>query len=343
MTIKAYRTAEVAERLQVSAHTVRRWIDDGILMADHTAGGQARITEDAIQAYLHRKHGPRPHPCQVLAVANQKGGAAKTTTAVALAAALVDEGNRVLLMDADPQANATDGVGFDRDQPYTGLHDAIQTHLDDGDASLSVVPVEPNWDLVPSHIGLAGMETEIVMKAVNKVTILQGMVDALRPFYDWIIIDCGPSLGWVTLNALTAADWVLIPQIPDSINAQGLGQLYQTIRRVQKWTREGQPVAVLGVVLMRVRSVDHHQQMRGQIAAFCDKNNIPFLSARTEEERRANRPDQVEVPETIGAADAFGQATALSRYPGGGAARHAYRKLAQIVSAQVIAEVAAHV
>ncbi|MDQ2806981.1 MAG: AAA family ATPase, partial [Chloroflexota bacterium] len=192
MSVKAYRTAEVAERLNVSSHTVRRWIEDGRLAAEHTAGGQARITEGALQEFLRRKQDqPR---CQVVAFANQKGGVGKTTSAVAVSAALVDSGQRVCLIDVDPQANATDAVGFDRHRPYPALHDALRAALDGQEAALPLVPLEPGWDLVPSHIDLARMETEIILKAMNKVKILRPLIDPLRAYYDWIILDCGPSL-----------------------------------------------------------------------------------------------------------------------------------------------------
>src|SRR5205085_1276473 len=125
--------------------------------------------------------------------------------------------------------------------------------------------------------------------------------------YDWIILDCAPSLGWLTINALTAADQVLIPQIPDFISAQGLGQLAETIEMVAtriKDAHRGETLNVAGVILTRVRAhVDHHQQMRSQIAAFCDQEGFPFLSPRSEVERQQDRPDQVEIPDTIGAAD----------------------------------------
>ncbi len=336
MSVKAYRTAEVAERLNVSSHTVRRWIEDGRLAAEHTAGGQARITEGALQEFLRRKQDqPR---CQVVAFANQKGGVGKTTSAVAVSAALVDSGQRVCLIDVDPQANATDAVGFDRHRPYPALHDALRAALDGQEAALPLVPLEPGWDLVPSHIDLARMETEIILKAMNKVKILRPLIDPLRAYYDWIILDCGPSLGLINLNALLAADWVLIPQVPDSISAQGLGQLEQTIRDVQRWGREDrqpQPLAVLGVFLVRVEHADHHRQMREQLAAFCQAGHLPFLSARTEEERRENRPDQVEIPKTVAVADAFGETRPVSRYTPAGAARDGYRKLAQLMMAQV--------
>ena len=336
MVAKAYGTGEVARRLNVTPHTVRLYIESGQLKAQPTPGGQARITEEALQDFLRRKQDqPR---CQVVAIANQKGGVGKTTSAVAVSAALVDQGQRVCLIDVDPQANATDAVGFDRRRTYPALHDALRAALDGQEAALPVVPIEPGWDLVPSHIDLARMETEIILKAMNKIKILRPLVDQLRPYYDWIILDCGPSLGLVNLNALLAADWVLIPQVPDSISAQGLGQLELTIRDVQRWGREDRqphPLAVLGVFLVRVEHADHHRQMREQLAQFCQAGRIPFLSARTEDERRENRPDQVEIPKTVAVADAFGETRPVSRYAPAGAARDGYRKLARIMLAQI--------
>jgi chromosome partitioning protein len=337
--------SEVAERLGVSRQTVARYIREGRLPARETAGGHSRVAESDVEAFLHRDE-PFAGP-HILAVANQKGGAAKTTTAVALAAALVDQGQKVLLVDCDPQANATDAVGFDRRPAYYSLFHAMSGYLEHGQAKMVVFNLEPHWDLVPSHLHLAAMETEIVMRAVNKATVLRALLDSLDRTYDWIILDCAPSLGWLTINALTAADLVLIPQIPDFISAQGLGQLNQTIAMVQtriKDAHRGDTLSVFGVVLTRVRAhVDHHQQMRGQIAAFCDAAGIPFLSARSEAERQENHPDQVEIPDTIGAADAAGQAIPLSRYVNGNEARAAYRKLATLLLTQTPVEEPAHV
>jgi chromosome partitioning protein len=332
---KLLTTSDVAERLGVSRQTAHSYLSQGLIPAQRTPGGQYRVAEAEFEGFLRRRHPTRR--TTVLAIANQKGGAAKTTTAVALAAALVDAQRRVLLIDCDPQANATDAVGFDRSGDYTSLYHAMRAYLAGGPAELTVFPIEPGWDLAPSHLHLASMETEIVMRAVNKATVLRALLDSLTERYDWILLDCAPSLGWLTINALTAADQVLIPQIPDFISAQGLGQLAETVEMVRtriKDAHRGETLEMAGVVLTRVRAhVDHHQQMRAQIAAFCDTAGIPFLSARSETEQQADRPDQVEIPDTIGAADAAGQAIPLSRFPAGGAARLAYRKLASLLLA----------
>jgi chromosome partitioning protein len=319
---KLLTTTDVAARLGVSRQTAHTYLTQGLIPAHRTPGGQYRVSEADVEQFLRR--GARAPQTTVLAIANQKGGAAKTTTAVALAAALVDGGARVLLIDCDPQANATDAVGFDRQAAYHSLYHAMHAYLDGGDAVLPVFELEEGWHLVPSHLHLASMETEIVMRAVNKATVLRALLDSLSEHYDWIILDCAPSLGWLTINALTAADQVLIPQIPDFISAQGLGQLAETLDMVRtriKDARRGERLDVLGVLLTRVRAhVDHHQQMRTQIAAFCANAGYPFLSD--------GGPGNIEIPDTIGVADAAGQGIAVSRYPAAGAARAAYCKLA---------------
>lgn len=168
---------------------------------------------------------------RVIAVANQKGGVAKTTTAVNLCACLAKEGKRVLLVDVDPQGNATSGLGVDRNQLGSCIYDLLL-----GDAGLSAVlkPTEiSGLDLLPATINLAGLEIELV-NMENREVRLRDVLRPLRQSYNYIFIDCPPSLGLLTINALTAADRVLIPIQCEYYALEGVGQLLQTIKMVQQ-------------------------------------------------------------------------------------------------------------
>ena len=170
-------------------------------------------------------------------VVNQKGGVGKTTTAVNLAAGIARRGKRVLLIDADPQGNATTGLGIDKTNVECSLYDtlsAVVDNPDDREAILrAIVTVSPNLDAVPATLDLAAAEA-ILMNAVGKELILREAVEIVRNQYDWILLDAPPSLGLLTINILAAADGVLVPMPCEFYALEGLSQLLKTVDIVRK-------------------------------------------------------------------------------------------------------------
>ena len=166
---------------------------------------------------------------KIIVVANQKGGVGKTTTAVNLASALGVLEKRVLLIDADPQANATSGLGVEEVNfsTYNLLEHSAEVIK-------CILPTSsPNVDIIPSHIDLVAAEIELVDRE-NREYMLREALKSVRDHYDYIIIDCAPSLGLITINALTAADSVIIPIQCEYFALEGLGKLLNTIKNVQK-------------------------------------------------------------------------------------------------------------
>ncbi len=167
---------------------------------------------------------------KVIAIANQKGGVGKTTTAINLAAGLAVLEHKTLIIDADPQANSTSGIGFEPKKITNGVYECIMDGVNPRDVILSTKT--PNLFILPANIDLVGAEIELVNLPEREYK-LKKSIDKLSDEYDFIIIDCSPSLGLITINALTASDSVMVPVQCEYFALEGLGKLLNTIKIVQ--------------------------------------------------------------------------------------------------------------
>ena len=211
---------------------------------------------------------------KIIAVANQKGGVGKTTTSISLSAALAEKKKSVLLVDCDPQGNATSGFGIDKSALEKSVYDIL---IEDMPIDQVVMDTEYGVRVVPSVIDLAGAEVELV-DLPDKQYRLKKALDAVRNYFDFIIIDCPPSLGHITLNALAAADSVLLPLQCEFYALEGLTQLMSTIQLVQEQINENLEVEGLLLTMYDGRtrlSIQVEEEVRSHFADKVYETKIP--------------------------------------------------------------------
>ncbi|MCQ2485557.1 MAG: AAA family ATPase [Clostridia bacterium] len=255
--------------------------------------------------------------CKVIAITNQKGGVGKTTTTANLGVALVDMGKRVLVIDTDPQASLTMSLGFrDTDNLNCTLTSVFRTIVEDYEMNpkFEVLKNEEGIDVMPADIELCGIEIMLVNE-MSREKVLKTYVDSVRDKYDYILIDCMPSLGMLTFNALCAADSVIIPSQPEFLSAKGLDQLVKTIGRIKR--RLNPDLKIDGILLTMVDyrttfARDVSEMMRQQY----DKYTKVFNTA---------------IPRSIRAAETSAEGVSIFKHDPKGKIADAYRLFAKEV------------
>jgi chromosome partitioning protein len=270
-----------------------------------------------LRAFRRRGEEPRPEgevstegprEPRVVAIVNQKGGVGKSTTAVNLGAALAELGRKVLVMDLDPQGNASTGLGIDPGRREVGTYQILSQGMPAEEAVMET-SVPGVW-AIPSTIDLAGAEIELVGQ-ISRETRLARAIEAVTPAYDFVLLDCPPSLGLITVNALTAADEVIVPIQCEYYALEGLGQLLRNVRLIQQNLNPG--LRLTGIVLTMY---DRRTKLSEQVVA---------------EVRRYFGPRVYDtiIPRTVRLSEAPGFGRPITSYDSGSKGAKAYRRLAQ--------------
>lgn len=238
---KFLTTEETAQLLNVHSNTIIRWIKSGKLPSSKI-GQHYRIPKDAVENRINKVN----HGTRIIAVANQKGGVAKTTTTLNIASGLGKKGNRVLVVDLDPQGGCAVSLGISTDS----LSKTVYTVLMDDEVSFRdvIIKTSHGFSLAPSNIDLAGADIEL-KQLIASERILKNSLDEIIDEYDFILFDCPPSLGMLTINALTAANEILIPMSMDALALRGLDMLAQTVAKIRALTNPD--LSYLGILATR--------------------------------------------------------------------------------------------
>lgn len=237
---------------------------------------------------------------KIVSIANQKGGVGKTTTSINLSTILAKKGKKVLMIDADPQGNASSGVGIDRDDIELSTYDILinDNEIEDVVKKTSI----NNLSLCPSNINLAGAEVELV-SVMSREHRLKEKLDLAKDNYDFIIIDCPPSLGLITLNALTASDSVLIPVQCEYYALEGLGQLLNTISLVKKHLNKDIEIEGALLTMYDIRTNLSNQVVKEVKKYFSDKvyKNVIPRNVKLSEAPSYGMPISIYEPRSKGA------------------------------------------
>ena len=245
---------------------------------------------------------------KIIAVANQKGGVGKTTTSINLSSCIAYRGKKVLLIDLDPQGNATTGLGVDKKNMDSSIYDVIINEKSIKDVSMKTV--QDTLTLCPSSISLAGAEIELV-SLISRENRIKYALSEIQTEYDYIFIDCPPSLGLLTLNALTAADTVLVPIQCEYFALEGLSQLMDTVRLVQKHLNRS--LQVEGVVL----------------TMFDARTNLSIEVAEEVRKHFTNKVYQTLIPRNVRLSEAPSYGMPISLYDPRSKGAKAYEKFAK--------------
>lgn len=247
---------------------------------------------------------------RVIAIVNQKGGVGKTTTTVNLGAALAEKGQRVLLVDLDPQGSLTSGLGVEETSNAVTTYQILINPAQD--PARSIISVRERLDLIPADIHLAAAEVELVDQP-SREYLLREALSPLRPQYDFVLIDCGPNLGLLTVNALTAADEVIIPLLCEYLSLRGMGILFESIARVRR-NLNGR-LRILGILPVMFDSrPTHMRDVLAEVRDFFGDYTFPVV-----------------VPKSIRFAEASVAGMPILEYAPRHPGAKAYRQLAEVI------------
>ena len=252
----------------------------------------------------------------IIAVVNQKGGTAKTTTVENLGIGLSKQGKKVLLIDADPQASLTISLGYPQpDDLELTLSDLLNGTISENPVALDEVLIhqQEGIDLIPSNISLAGLEVSLV-NTMNRERILKQFLETLREDYDYILLDCMPSLGMLTVNALAAADATLVPVQANYLSAKGLEQLLATISQVKRQINP--KLCIEGILITMVEARTNYAKDISNLIrdTYCNKINV----------------FETEIPRSVRAAETSAEGKSIFAYDPSGKVAEAYSSLTQI-------------